>query len=56
MISGLEGPLGLVWRSSRLYATSLGRVDVFSGLKGTRFAERKAVIVQPDGLAGTTAS
>ena len=49
VVSGLEGPLGLVWRGPRLYVTSLGRVDVFSGLAGTRFAHRKAVIVQPDG-------
>ena len=49
VISGLVGPLGLVWRGSRLYVTSLGRVDVFSGLKGTRFAQRKSVIVQPGG-------
>ena len=49
VISGLEGPLGLVWRGERLYVTSLGRVDVFSGFAGSHFASRKAVIVQPSG-------
>jgi glucose/arabinose dehydrogenase len=49
VISGLEGPLGLVWRGERLYVTSLGRVDVFTSLAGSRFAHRRAVIVQPSG-------
>ena len=49
VIAGLQGPLGLVWRGQRLYVTSLGRVDVFSGLTGSRFAQRKAVIIEPSG-------
>ena len=49
VIRGLAGPLGLVWRGRRLYVTSLGRVDVFSGLSGSRFAAHRAVIVQPSG-------
>jgi glucose/arabinose dehydrogenase len=49
VISGVKGPLGLLWRGGRLYVTSLGRVDVFSGLHGARFATRKAVIVEPAG-------
>ncbi|HEX5925511.1 MAG TPA: hypothetical protein VFY45_16885, partial [Baekduia sp.] len=43
VIRRLEGPLGLVWHAGRLYVSSLGRVDVFSGLAGTHFTQRKAV-------------
>ena len=46
VISGVKGPLGLLWHGGRLYVTSLGRVDVFSDLRGLRFAKRKAVIVR----------
>jgi glucose/arabinose dehydrogenase len=49
VISGVKGPLGLLWRAGGLYVASLGRVDVFSGLHGTRFAVHKAVIVEPAG-------
>ena len=49
VVSGVEGPLGLVWRAGRLYVASLGRVDVFSGLSGTRFARQKTVIAEPSG-------
>jgi glucose/arabinose dehydrogenase len=49
VISGVKGPLGLLWHAGRLYVTSLGRLDVFSDLRGRRFAERKAVIVEPAG-------
>jgi glucose/arabinose dehydrogenase len=49
VISGVKGPLGLVWYRRRLYVTSLGRVDVYSGLSGHRFAKRAAVIVEPKG-------
>ncbi|MDP9255105.1 MAG: hypothetical protein M3Q31_00905, partial [Actinomycetota bacterium] len=49
VISDVKGPLGLVWHAGRLYVTSLGRVDVFSDLRGMRFAKRTAVIVEPAG-------
>jgi glucose/arabinose dehydrogenase len=49
VIGGLEGPLGLVWHGGSLYVASLGRVDAFSGLAGSHFARRKAVLVQPSG-------
>ena len=41
VISGVSGPLGLLWHGGKLYVTSLGRVDVFSGLAGTRFARTR---------------
>jgi glucose/arabinose dehydrogenase len=49
VIGGIEGPLGLVWHAGRLYVASLGRVEVFSGLAGSHFAHRTAVIVEPGG-------
>ena len=49
VISGVSGPLGLLWHGGKLYVTSLGRVDVFSGLVGAHFAKRTAVIVEPKG-------
>ena len=49
VISGVSGPLGLLWHGGKLYVTSLGRVDVFSGLLGAHFAKRTAVIVEPKG-------
>jgi glucose/arabinose dehydrogenase len=49
VISGVKGPLGLLWHAGGLYVASLGRVDVFSSLHGTRFAVHKTVIAEPDG-------
>ncbi|MEO9176944.1 MAG: hypothetical protein ABI317_15640 [Gaiellales bacterium] len=49
VISGLQGPLGLVWRARTLYVASIGRVDAYSGLKGTRFATRRTVLSEPVG-------
>jgi glucose/arabinose dehydrogenase len=49
VIGSVRGPLGLLWHGGRLYVTSLGRVDVFSGLHGWRFATHKAIIVEPAG-------
>jgi glucose/arabinose dehydrogenase len=49
VIGGVEGPLGLAWHAGRLYVPSLGRVEVFSGFTGTRFARRTAIIVEPSG-------
>jgi glucose/arabinose dehydrogenase len=49
VISGLKGPLGLVWRSGTLYVASIGRVDAFSRLRGTRFAARTQILSEPAG-------
>jgi glucose/arabinose dehydrogenase len=49
VIAGLKGPLGLVWVGSRLYVTSLGRVDAFSGLRGTHFTRRRLILAEPAG-------
>jgi glucose/arabinose dehydrogenase len=49
VISGLEGPLGLVWHAGTLYVASIGRVDAFSGLRGTRFATRVKILSEPAG-------
>jgi glucose/arabinose dehydrogenase len=47
VIAGLRGPLGLVWKGGRLYVSSLGRVDAFSGLHGNRFAKRETILRGP---------
>jgi glucose/arabinose dehydrogenase len=49
VISGLKGPLGLLWRGRTLYVASIGRVDSYSGLSGTRFETRKAILTEPAG-------
>jgi glucose/arabinose dehydrogenase len=49
VIAGVRGPLGLTWYRGRLYVASLGRVDAFSGLHGTRFAKRTTIITEPRG-------
>lgn len=49
VIGGVQGPLGLLWRGNRLYVASLGRVDAFSGLAGSRFTRHRAVLVEPSG-------
>jgi glucose/arabinose dehydrogenase len=49
VISGLAGPLGLVWHADTLYVASIGRVDAFSGLHGTRFAKRSTILTEPSG-------
>lgn len=49
VIQDVKGPLGLLWHRGRLYVASLGRVDVFSDLRGTRFSRRRAIIVEPAG-------
>ncbi len=50
VISGVRGPLGLLWRGDTLYVASVGRVDTYSGLKGTRFAHHRTILHGP--LAG----
>jgi glucose/arabinose dehydrogenase len=49
VIGGVKGPLGLLWHAGRLYVSSLGRLDAFSDLRGTRFAKHKLVISEPAG-------
>jgi glucose/arabinose dehydrogenase len=47
--ASFRGPLGLVWIGDRLYVSSLGRVDVLSGLHGVRFAARRKILAGPPG-------
>jgi glucose/arabinose dehydrogenase len=47
VITGLRGPLGLLWYGSRLYVASLGRVTMFGGLQGSRFAIRRTIVDGP---------
>jgi glucose/arabinose dehydrogenase len=47
VISGLRGPLGLLWYRSRLYVASLGRVIAFGNLRGRRFATRRTIVDGP---------
>lgn len=49
VISGLQGPLGLVWHAGTLYVASIGRVDAFGKLSGTRFASRTQILSEPTG-------
>ena len=49
MISGLKGPLGLVWHDGVLYVSSLGRVTAFSELRGARFGQRTTIVRGPAG-------
>jgi glucose/arabinose dehydrogenase len=49
VISGLKGPLGLTWNGNELFVASIGRVDAFSDLQGTRFTRRRLVLKEPSG-------
>ena len=49
VISGLKGPLGLAWVGDTLYVASIGRVDAFSHLMGTRFQSRRRILKEPAG-------
>ena len=49
VIAGVRGPLGLTWYGHVLYVASLGRVDAFSALHGTRFARHRTVLREPAG-------
>jgi glucose/arabinose dehydrogenase len=49
VITGVRGPLGLTWYRDRLYVASLGRVEAFSRLDGTRFAKRTTILTEPAG-------
>jgi glucose/arabinose dehydrogenase len=47
VVSGLDDPLGLVWYRGKLYVASVGRVDVFAGFNGRRFASRRRIVNGP---------
>ena len=47
VVSGVEGPLGLLWHDRTLYVASIGRVDAYSGLHGTRFAHHRTILRGP---------
>jgi glucose/arabinose dehydrogenase len=49
VVAGVRGPLGLTWYRDRLYVASLGRVEAFSGLRGTHFAKRTRILTEPAG-------
>ena len=49
VVTGVRGPLGLTWYRERLYVASIGRVQAFSGLHGTRFAQRTTILAEPAG-------
>ena len=50
VISGLRGPLGLLWRGGKaLYVASIGLVQAFGDLHGTRFGSRKTILTEPAG-------
>jgi glucose/arabinose dehydrogenase len=47
VIAGLDDPLGLLWEDGTLYVASVGRVDAFSDLRGTRFTRHREIVVGP---------
>ncbi len=47
VVSGLNDPLGLVWHAGKLYVASVGRVDVYWGLKGTHFTMHRMILKGP---------
>jgi glucose/arabinose dehydrogenase len=49
VVSQVSGPLGMTWYRGRLYVAQLGRVEAFSGLRGTRFAKRTTILTEPTG-------
>lgn len=49
VINNISGPLGLTWVRDTLFVTSIGRVQAFSGLSGTRFATRRTIVTEPAG-------
>jgi glucose/arabinose dehydrogenase len=50
VVTGLRTPLGLTWYQDALYVTSIGRVDAYSGLQGTRFAKHQTILNLPAGV------
>jgi glucose/arabinose dehydrogenase len=47
VITGTHTPLGLLWLDGTLYVASKARVDAYSGLHGTRFANHRTVVTFP---------
>ncbi|HEY5319052.1 MAG TPA: hypothetical protein VIJ20_13775, partial [Solirubrobacteraceae bacterium] len=47
VIAGLDDPIGLLWRGTTLYVASVGRVDAFSDLRGTRFHRHREIVAGP---------
>ena len=47
VISGLRGPLGLVWVGGRLFVSSLGRVTMLAGWDGRSFHRRTTIVNGP---------
>lgn len=47
VISGLNDPLGLAWRTGRLYVASVGRVDAFWGFDGRHFTAHARILDGP---------
>jgi glucose/arabinose dehydrogenase len=47
VISGLKNPLGILWHEGKLYVASVGRVDEFGDLRGTRFARHRKILNGP---------
>lgn len=47
VIAGLDDPLGLLWEGATLYVASVGRVDAYSGLRGTRFTRHREILAGP---------
>lgn len=47
VVSGLDDPLGLLWKGATLYVASVGRVDAFTGFDGTRFATHRRILDGP---------
>ena len=47
VVTGPEGPLGLLWIGRSLYVSSLGAVTRFSGFSRDRFRERRTIVDGP---------
>jgi glucose/arabinose dehydrogenase len=47
VVSGIRGPLGLVWVGNSLYVSALDGVTKFSGLANGRFARRRLIMRGP---------
>jgi glucose/arabinose dehydrogenase len=47
VVGGLQGPLGLTWSGDWLYVASIGHVDAFGGLRGSKFTRRRAILKGP---------
>ncbi len=47
VISGLNDPLGLLWREGHLYVASVGRVDAYGDFDGRRFRTHTTILRGP---------